>query len=409
MDFGAGEFRDAPKTGRPQGTPLYLAPELVTGGSATIQSDIYALGVLLYYLVTGGFPVEGRSLSDLALAHAQRTRRHLRDARPELPDSFVSIVERAIDPDPARRFQSAGDLHASLEERDTTTQTPVVVRPEPSAPPAPNPQLPLVYIVVSAIAVLASVELCGLVATRTFEVVLSIGQDFSGGMAEYAAIGMQALLPFVLYWLLGIALVSVLTGVRLVLGSRLHRLLGAWPRRFDRISPATIATVIPMLAAACWLVASWIHWPIVDTLAAIHLGAPAGSTNSPILGEAFSRMQYNYSQFSAVLSFGIVFAVWRWWPSLERRSDDLVTVRRMKWTSIALAVVIILAAVAPRRFAMERFEAVTYKNHPSYVIGMRGDDLLLYVADSADTVRPVVRRSDPDLVETHKRLTLGGR
>ena len=45
MDFGAGEFRSAPSAGRPQGTPLYLAPELFTGAAATVQTDIYALGV----------------------------------------------------------------------------------------------------------------------------------------------------------------------------------------------------------------------------------------------------------------------------------------------------------------------------------------------------------------------------
>ena len=38
MDFGAGEFRDAPSIGRRQGTPLYLAPELLTGGSGTVKA-----------------------------------------------------------------------------------------------------------------------------------------------------------------------------------------------------------------------------------------------------------------------------------------------------------------------------------------------------------------------------------
>src|SRR4051794_12648846 len=60
MDFGAGETRteDALTPPRTIGTPLYLAPELFAGQSATIASDIYSVGVLLYHLMTGRYPVE---------------------------------------------------------------------------------------------------------------------------------------------------------------------------------------------------------------------------------------------------------------------------------------------------------------------------------------------------------------
>jgi tRNA A-37 threonylcarbamoyl transferase component Bud32 len=407
MDFGAGEFRNEAVTGRLRGTPLYLAPELITGGAATVQSDIYALGVLLYYLVTSRFPVEGKTLIDLALAHAQRARRHLRDARPDLPDTFVSVVERAIDPEPARRFHSAGDFHAALGEREVIRPA-VGVTMDGTSEPAPDSQRPLVYTLVAALAVLAAIEVCGFVASRTFEVVLNVHPDFAGGPAEYLTLGRQGLLPFALYWLVGIALVVVLAGVRLALGSRGGRLFGPLRRRLERVSPTSLATFIPVSAAICWLAISWVHWPIVDTLSALHLGTPVKSANVAILDPAFVAMQFTYSQLAAVLSFVLIFAVWRCWPWLERRSDDVSAVRRMKWASVALAVVVVVAAVAPRRFAMEKFEVVLYKNRPSFVIGVRGEELLLYVADSVDTVRPRVRRGDPDVIPTYKLLTLAG-
>jgi serine/threonine protein kinase len=56
------------------GTPLYLAPEILGGCEATVQSDIYSLGVLLYYLVTGSYPVHARSLGDISLAHERNER-----------------------------------------------------------------------------------------------------------------------------------------------------------------------------------------------------------------------------------------------------------------------------------------------------------------------------------------------
>ena len=116
MDFGAGGPRPDPGmvSGRIVGTPMYLAPELLAGTAPTIASDIYSLGVLLYHLVTRDFPVKGDSLSDLMSAHARKATVPVYDLRPNLPQPFVRIVERAIDPDPGCRFASAGSMEAAL-------------------------------------------------------------------------------------------------------------------------------------------------------------------------------------------------------------------------------------------------------------------------------------------------------
>jgi eukaryotic-like serine/threonine-protein kinase len=117
MDFGAGQVSDPDHetTGRGvTGTPLYLAPELLQSGDATVRSDIYSLGVLLFHLVTRSYPVQARNLDELRLAHARGDRRRLNDLRPELPDDFVRVLERAIDPDPQRRFPSAGSMQDAL-------------------------------------------------------------------------------------------------------------------------------------------------------------------------------------------------------------------------------------------------------------------------------------------------------
>jgi serine/threonine protein kinase/tetratricopeptide (TPR) repeat protein len=116
MDFGAGKKRAESGTvgGQVVGTPLYLAPEVLTGTEATITSDIYSLGVLLYHLVTNDFPVKGATFTDLVRAHARNAITPLQDVRSHLPRPFVRVVERAIDPDPARRFASAGRMEVAL-------------------------------------------------------------------------------------------------------------------------------------------------------------------------------------------------------------------------------------------------------------------------------------------------------
>jgi TolB-like protein/Tfp pilus assembly protein PilF len=115
MDFGAGREHHADADpGSMIGTPLYLAPELLGGAKPGARSDIYSLGVLLFHLVTGAYPTPGETLEDVTQAHVAGTRVRLRDLRPDLPESFISVLEKACAPDPADRYASAGELEAAL-------------------------------------------------------------------------------------------------------------------------------------------------------------------------------------------------------------------------------------------------------------------------------------------------------
>ena len=126
MDFGAGGR--IPKDGEPPrrltGTPAYLAPEALAGRMVSVASDIYSLGVLLYQLVTGKFPVEGDTREEIEMAHARRRRVQIRDARPGLPPAFVSVIDRALAYDPAERYGSAGEFGAALADVSGTQYRP---------------------------------------------------------------------------------------------------------------------------------------------------------------------------------------------------------------------------------------------------------------------------------------------
>ena len=129
MDFGTGREFNAPGQQR-AGTPLYLAPEVLAGGAATVQSEVYSLGVLLFFLVTGSFPVHASSLRALVDAHRSGGRRSLHELRGDLEPRYVEIVDKATSPDPAKRFASSSDLSGALA---------AVLVPEPS-PPLPRPR-----------------------------------------------------------------------------------------------------------------------------------------------------------------------------------------------------------------------------------------------------------------------------
>jgi serine/threonine-protein kinase len=132
MDFGAGTEAEAGDPSDVAGTPMYLAPEVFDGQPASRLSDIYSLGVLLYHLVTGSYPVSGSSRFEIQRAHSERRIKRLRDARPDLPEGFVQLVEAAL-AEPGRRYQTAGELEHAL-----SSGSPVPVPAAAAKPLAPH-------------------------------------------------------------------------------------------------------------------------------------------------------------------------------------------------------------------------------------------------------------------------------
>jgi Tol biopolymer transport system component len=114
MDFGSGRDLTEACTAELSGTPLYLAPEILAGQVASVRSDVYSVGVLLFHLLTGSYPVSRRSLKDLQRCHEHGNRVFLSDLRPNLPGRVASVVERSLAKDPQARYTSARDMECAL-------------------------------------------------------------------------------------------------------------------------------------------------------------------------------------------------------------------------------------------------------------------------------------------------------
>ena len=114
VDFGLShESRVGAAVG---GTPLYMAPELFQGKRASAATDVYALGVMLYFLVSGKFPYAARTVGELRDSFQRGARLPLIDARPTIPAGLARVVERAAHPEAAKRYATAGQLHGALSE-----------------------------------------------------------------------------------------------------------------------------------------------------------------------------------------------------------------------------------------------------------------------------------------------------
>ena len=114
-DFGTGVFAAEALQER-VGTAFYMAPELFSGGSSSIQSDVYSLGVLAYEVLAGARPFLGESYDALMVAHMTALPRDLRQHRPDLPSRVATVVMRAMSRDAVRRFQSAQDFSSSYTQ-----------------------------------------------------------------------------------------------------------------------------------------------------------------------------------------------------------------------------------------------------------------------------------------------------
>ena len=393
MDFGAGEFMGATTPGRVRGTPLYLAPEILTGHAASVSTDIYALGILLYHLVTGQFPVNGTSLERLVDAHAKGERRRLRDARPDLPASFVRIVERAIDPDPARRFATAGEFYEALsgeQEKASDTWLKKLARAG-----------------TLVVGVLIAAGVLGYISFRLFESMLHIDPMFSASAADHLTWGLRSLVPFAFVWTFYAVVVAALVGLRALLFRRAGPIRQRLSQLTERVDPSVQAGWIVCVGTVGLFVLVWLFWDVLYYgFTALALDRYPESLNLSRLGPDGRLAHRTQVVASTVLSFIMGLAIWFWFPQLEKRAPEPRRVRGLKWAALMVAFLAILLEMITRPAIWDLREVVLLQNQPLFVIGTSDDELLLYNPAPGARRSMRVRVNDPALRRNVARVAL---
>jgi serine/threonine protein kinase len=115
-DFGIAKLIDAnrTRTGIVLGTPAFMSPEQLEGKNVNGHTDLFALGVSLYQLLTGQLPFRGASMTNLMFVIANEPHESVTSLRSELPKWLDEVLDRALAKNPADRFESAAAMAAAL-------------------------------------------------------------------------------------------------------------------------------------------------------------------------------------------------------------------------------------------------------------------------------------------------------
>jgi tetratricopeptide (TPR) repeat protein len=129
-DFGVARAVEAARSGEPLtgtgiavGSPGYMAPEQLAGGTVDTRTDQYALGTLAYELLSGAPPFISPSVQGLVVAHMTETPRSLTERRPETPAHVSAAIARTLAKNPDARFPDVAAFRSALKGGDTRVTT----------------------------------------------------------------------------------------------------------------------------------------------------------------------------------------------------------------------------------------------------------------------------------------------
>lgn len=436
MDFGAGrELTEATQSVTSEvttGTPLYMAPEVLAGRPASPASDIYSLGVLLYFIVTGEYPIEGRTVTDIVVAHGLGRRRLLSDCRPDLPNEFVRVVERALSPSPGQRQQTAGAMMNDLADampgmsaswRNRLAEALEATHEDVSegggrsvGGPAPAParrpgdsawHSPVVRWAAVSAGVFIAIGLFGFLTSTAFD--MQLGRE--GGFSDTSpwvwwVFGLRSLVGPLVYTATAVLIVRTTVALwRLArnaarpLARVEHRLTDALSRLARRLGLHDLQTAAQALVAVQVLGVALVWWMFRDF---IHDGLVVIANTDP--AEVFDWLAPGAATglaYRPVLTVLLVAMISAWWVLLARASRGPAIDTGTRLGGLAVIVVVLLMLEFPYRLLHQnRFRRVNFVAERCYEIGARRGEVLLFCPDASPPRNRIVDATDDRLERT---------
>jgi hypothetical protein len=420
MDFGAGrQLLEADRTTGLYmiGTPVYMAPELFQFRDPGPASDIYSLGVLMFFLLTGTFPVSGATLHEVAKAHSRGERRYLGDLRDDIPDRLLAIVDRALSPAPERRYRTSGEMLHDLVEGGVKKRTPGP-RPLPPSPDAyqspsdrrvpsgrsqfRSPRERAWTNAAALISPLAAVWLIGFLGSRAHAVMFGIRREFDVlSPLDWLVTGLRSL-PLPIFCVISAATLYVVLTLawRILtrLSSRTQRMTASVLARITNAGttagltePRTTGAII--LTAQVALLAA-VYWGFHDLITALTTPLDGGPIQAHTrLAPLYDHVWLRFCVVASILAF--VSAVTWLWMARNRKQEGPAAIG----AGFALAAVFAVMATVPWQVVYgAEFRVASFESERCYVVEENGSDSALLLCPWRKGGRTlVVRTGDPKL------------
>jgi hypothetical protein len=430
MDFGAGrQLREGDKTTRLQivGTPAYMAPEIFRFKDPSPSSDIYSLGVLLFFVLTGTFPVDGRSLEDFAAAHAQHRRRYLGDLRDDLPAGLIGIVEKALEPRRRDRYRTPGEMLADLSSGhvidDATHRMPTpdaaakrlpshAASMSPSTATAPaglaafQSRIPRAAAVIAGAA--ATILLLGFLSSTAYDVMFGLSGRFADdSILDWLETGARLLVLPIYYMVLATLAFVVARFVWRILDRVLpgaHRWAHRTTRALQTASSRTglndgtsLAGAVLIAQFALLVGVFWWFQPMFDAFTTPMPGAPP-ATYLPLSPTRESGWLW-YCGVNSVLAL----ASGSVWVALIRRRLTGIGVVPITAGIVLTAMFAALFAVPWRMIYQSTFQQAMYGSERCYVVAERPARTMLMCVTPRGIHSREVATTDPALVRSSQQ------
>lgn len=405
MDFGMGRDHAQLQNwggGDLAGTPLYMAPEVCAGSAASQQSDIYSVGVLLYHLVTAKYPLEGDTFDAIAKAHRQGRRTPLVERRPDLPDRFITVVDKALAPNPQDRYRSAGHLVHELLAAE---------RFEDDA--APDPRTFLQRLAARALVVFwmaAAVTLLGFLTSIWFNVTLERTSFAAESPVDWMVWGLRSLLAPIF----NLAQVLLMLGAVILiwrLARRVVKAIDRWSRRISaslkqairRVgldAPHNVAYVAAGLSLIGMIAVIVIQWQLIATLIVDFRVVSEMTPEQIALLSGDNKEQHFTYRWN--LDWVVVGTGWALYRLLKIRRARPLDVDVLPIAALAATLVLttVMWAAPYRLFFQSERPRIEVGGERCYDLGRRETEWLIYCPDAR---QPKVRRvavSTPGLRDT---------